>query len=111
MRAHAEGRFELVISELLLAEVETVLARPKFRPYATLDQVRRYAESLRRECWIVEDPPEPKALSKDRGDDYLIALALAAEANVLVSGDKHLTALTHTVPVVSPREFLERLPE
>ena len=111
LRAHAEGRLELVVSERLLAEVETVLARPKFRGYSTLDQARRYVESLRREGWLVDDPLEPEALSEDPGDDYLIALALAAEANVLVSGDKHLTGLTlESLPVLSPREFLERLP-
>jgi putative PIN family toxin of toxin-antitoxin system len=112
MRAHAQGRFELLVSERLLAEVETVLARPKFRRYTTLDQAQRYVESLRRECWIGEDPLGPETFSEDPGDDYLIALALATEANVLVSGDKHLTGLTLTpVPVMSPRAFLERLPE
>jgi putative PIN family toxin of toxin-antitoxin system len=112
MRAHSEGRCELVVSERLLSEVETVLARRKFRRYATLDQVQRYVESLRRECRIGVDPAEPEALSQDPGDDSLIALALAAEANVLVSGDKHLIGLTLSpVPVVSPREFLERLPK
>jgi putative PIN family toxin of toxin-antitoxin system len=112
MRAHAEGRFELVVSERLLAEVQTVLARQKFRRYATLDQARRYVESLHRECRVADDPIEPRAVSPDPGDDYLVALALAAEANVLVSGDKHLTGLTSSpVPVVNPRDFLERLPD
>ncbi|HKI92225.1 MAG TPA: PIN domain-containing protein, partial [Gaiellaceae bacterium] len=36
LRAHAEGRFELVVSEKLLAELGGVLAREKFRRYLSL---------------------------------------------------------------------------
>jgi len=111
MRAHAEGRFELIASKRLLAEIETVLGQPKFRRYATFDQAQRYVESLRRECLIFDDPPEPEPLSEDSGDDYLVALALAADVNVLVSGDKHLTGLAlESLPVLTPRDFLRRLP-
>jgi hypothetical protein len=37
-----------------------------------------------------DDPPTPASLSPDPDDDYLIALARAGKAHVIVSGDAHL---------------------
>jgi len=111
MRAHGEGRFELVVSGHLLRELEGVLARPKFRPYLTAEQARHYVQALGREAQLAEEPVEPEAMSEDPGDDYLVALARVARAHVLVSGDPHLTSLQLPgLRVVAPREFLDRLP-
>lgn len=46
--------------------------------------------------------------SRDPDDDYLIALA-SAERAALVSGDRHLLALDHEIPVFSPRAFEDLL--
>ena len=111
MRAHADGRFELVVSKRLLAELESVLARPKFRRYLTLEQADRYVASLGREGRLVDDPGEIDTVSPDPNDDYLIALARASRAHVLVSGDPHLTSLALSdLRVATPRDFLDRLP-
>lgn len=111
MRAHAEGRFELVVSKHLLRELEGVLARPKFRPYLTAEQARHYVGALGREAQLAEDPGDPEAVSEDPGDDYLVALVRVARAHVLVSGDPHLTSLQLPgLRVATPREFLDRLP-
>jgi predicted nucleic acid-binding protein len=49
-------------------------------------------------------------VTPDRGHDYLVALARAARADVLVSGDAHLTGLPDPdPPVLTPRGFLDRL--
>ena len=49
-------------------------------------------------------------MSPDSSDDYLIALARAARADVIVSGDSHLTQLVDpTPPVLTPRQFIEQL--
>jgi predicted nucleic acid-binding protein len=54
---------------------------------------------------MVGDPSEPPAIrSEDPGDDYLIALA-ASELAALVSGDKHLQALSDRMPIFTPAEF------
>ena len=58
---------------------------------------------------MVPDPDRPPPVrSPDPGDDYLLSLA-AREDVLLVSGDKHLLALRDRAPVISPRQFLERL--
>ncbi len=49
-------------------------------------------------------------LTADPDDDYLVALARAAGADYLVSGDRHLLELTDPEPpVLTPREFLALL--
>ncbi len=111
LRAFAEGRYELLVSERLLAELASVLRRPRFRRYLSLHESAEYVEALRREGTFVEDPGDIEPVSSDPGDDYLVALARSVRAHVLVSGDPHLTSLRlPDLRIVTPREFLERLP-
>jgi len=111
LRYWAEGAFDLIVSPKLLDELMRTLERPKFRRYATDADVREYVESVRRHALQVEDPPDlEQGLTPDRGDDYLVTLARGANAHVIVSGDRHLTELDDPhPPVLTPREFLERL--
>lgn len=104
------GAFELVTSPRLLAELDEVLRREKFRRYVTEAQVEAYVDLLRREGTVVADPPPaPDALCEDPDDEYLIALARAARVEALVSGDPHLMRLRGRIPVQSPRAFLDSL--
>ncbi len=105
-----EGEFDLVVSPKLLHELEDVLLRPKFRDVVSEDEARAYVEALAREGILVRDPEEVRAITADPGDDYLVALAIPVGADAIVSGDKHLTELADPpVPVLTPREFVERL--
>ncbi len=104
------GDFELVVSPALLLELERVLLRPKFRQYVTELEVRAYVGLFRRLATIVGDPPLIVGLTPDPGDDYLVVLARASGVQTLVSGDRHLCGLIDPVPpVLTPREFLDRL--
>lgn len=105
------GRFDLIVSPAVLSELDQVLARPKLRRYATEAEARAYASALRRQAIMVDDPADAEpGLTPDPGDDYLVALARAARADVLVSGDPHLTALTDArPPVLTPKAFLNSL--
>lgn len=110
LRRWLAGIFEIIVSPGLLDELADVLMRPKFRRYVTEREARDYVLLLRRGCVVMEDPPHEPGLTPDPGDDYLVALARAASAEVLVSGDPHLTRLRDPRPVVmTPRAFLERI--
>ncbi len=105
-----EGEFELVISDLLLDELEKTLARPKLRRLLDDDEISAFLELLRGGLadWV-EDPGEPPSIkSRDPKDDYLIAAARAAQAT-LVTGDADLLELSGSIPVMSPRAFLKTL--
>jgi uncharacterized protein len=103
------GDFELVVSELLLAEVDRTFAAPKLRRRVTGDIAAEFVSTLRGLAEFVTDPETaPPVRSRDPGDDYLVALAASARAT-LVSGDAHLLELQEAIPVLSPREFLDTL--
>lgn len=100
------GDFDLVVSPLLLDELEAVLQRKKFRRYVDLDGVTAYLDLLRRDAELAADPKTPPPIrSTDPDDDYLIALAHSQNA-ALVSGDSDLLELANRIPVFSPAEFL-----
>lgn len=103
-----DGQWMVVVSPHLLAELSDVLHREKFRRWASLEEAERFIEEVRLRGQIVPDAPQPwPAVTRDPKDDYLIALARAAEADALISGDVHLTELVSvTPPVRSPAEFL-----
>ena len=104
-QAHGAG-FELVVSPLLLIELETVLGRKKFRRYATVDQVSAYLAFLRRLATVASDPGNPAPIScPDPRDNYLLNLAYARKA-VLVTGDSHLLEIATGAPICAPADFL-----
>jgi putative PIN family toxin of toxin-antitoxin system len=104
-----EGEFELVVTERLLAELKTTLARPKLRRHFDEAEVSGFLELLRGLAENVKDPDaEPIINSRDPKDDYLIAAAASARAT-LVTGDAHLLELERSIPVLSPRAFLDSL--
>jgi putative PIN family toxin of toxin-antitoxin system len=109
LRAWARERFELVVSPKLISEVAGVLARPKFERYVRPDEVSDFLDMLRSDAVVHPDPAAVERVTRDPSDDYLVALARAAEA-VLVSSDRDmLEADIGDVEVLSAREFLDRL--
>lgn len=109
LRAWQDGAFELLVSPLLLTELERALAYPKLRRRISADEASAVVDWLRRAATLAADPNMPPSIpSSDPGDDYLIALA-AAERALLVSGDAHLLSMAGTAPIHSPASFLSML--
>jgi uncharacterized protein len=107
--AWLEGAFELVVSPLLLAELERALAYPKIAERVEPAEAAELIALLHRQADVSNDPLAPPRIhAPDADDDYLIALAEAARA-VIVSGDAHLLGLADRLPVYSPAEFLTHL--
>ena len=104
-----DGEFELVVTERLLAELEATLARPKLRRHIDEADANGFLDLLRGLAERVADPDAaPVIPSRDPKDDYLIAAAASARAT-LVTGDTHLLELEGSIPVLSPRAFLDSL--
>jgi putative PIN family toxin of toxin-antitoxin system len=101
-----DAEFELVVSPQLLAELEDVLLRDKFRRYADVEETRKFLAKVRHEATVAPDPSEPPPFrSADPKDDYLIALAYTQKA-LLVSGDSDLLDLTGGAPICAPADLL-----
>lgn len=110
LRAFIEDKLEVVVSPELLDELERVLARPKIRQHVDVSHAREYLEWIRRHATIVEDPDPAPPLTRDPGDDYLVALARREHAEAIVSGDLDLQdADFDDPPVWTPRQAAERL--
>lgn len=109
MRAWLDGAYELIVSALLLEELERGLGYPKLRARITDAENQELLELLRRGADVGDDPSGPPPVrSPDSGDDYLIALAVATQA-LIVSGDRHLLRLSEAGPVYAPAAFLSLL--
>lgn len=101
-----EGAYDLVVSPLLLDELERAVGYSKLRDRVPTNERMELVELLSRGGIAAEDPQlSPQVQSPDPDDDYLIALA-SVSRSVLVSGDKDLLGLSHQIPVYSPAEFL-----
>jgi putative PIN family toxin of toxin-antitoxin system len=112
--AALEKRVELFTSDALLLELEDVLPRSKFaRRLAasglSIEQlVARYA--------LLAQLVEPASIGRtaaDPDDDHVLACALAARADFIVSGDADLLALKsyQNIPIVSASEAVARMPQ
>jgi uncharacterized protein len=100
----------LVVSPALLAELEDVLTRERFRAWVSVEQVEAYLAAIKERAELVPDPDDVKPVSSDPDDDYLVALARAAGVDALVSGDEDLTSLElNDLDILTPRQVLDNL--
>lgn len=110
----ALGAWDVCASAETLAELEQVLGREKFDRYLDRASRHEFVALIRRNVHLFAvqnadlmavDPP-----CRDPRDNQFLALALAAEADVVVSSDEDLLMLHpwRGIPVVTPAEFLSR---
>ena len=111
IRGCRDGAFELVVSELLIAQLTRALAYPKIRKRVPAENAASFISWVRDHGALAEDPPDPPSVrSPDPDDDYLLALAISCRA-YLVTGDQHLLELDADLPILTPAEFLSQLPQ
>ena len=99
---------ELVVSQQVLDEVRRVLrAKLGVRPGPVADFIRL----LEQEAEVASPARLPEIELNDRDDLPILAAAVAARAEVFVTGDRELAELgtVEGMRVVSPRQFWEWL--
>ena len=106
------GDIELFTSRTLLAELARILGRSKFAKAITAtgfpceELVLGYAEL----ATVLIPAPIPPTIVADPSDDYVLACALAAKVDLIVSGDRHLLDLGgeyQGIRIVTPAEALQ----
>lgn len=108
VEAVADDAITAVVSQHLLDELAAVLIRPEFRRWISVADAIAFVESLGGHADLRDDPGPPKARVRDPDDDYLVALAEAADA-VIVTGDDDLLTAKIEPAAITPAQLLARL--
>ena len=117
LRAAEGGAFVLYLSPEILAETAEVLLRPKIteRYRRAPGAAQEFCAGLGESAQLVRGLPALRgAVPLDPKDDVIVATAVKAAADYLVTGDRrHLLALGayEGIRIVTPREFLDELRE
>ena len=114
LRAAAVAHVELFTSDPLLAELADVLSRSKLKRHiaglgvSPTELFSTYA----RQVEIVQPTDLPR-LAPDADDDVVIGTALAAKANLIVTGDRTLLSVAEYegVRIISVNEALKAITE
>ena len=104
--------FELCSSPVLVAELLDVVSREKFAkrlaaagltPIGIVGEIRRLAT-------MATPTDVPRVVADDADDDHVLACALAAQTDLIVSGDKHLLKLGgqyQGIAIVTPAQAVQ----
>lgn len=107
------GALTLVSSPALVAEFARVLSRPKFDVVLQRSQTSREQtlRELRDLVELMEPTPLAQPVCRDPDDDAVLALAVTAQAEVIVSGDSDLLVLQsfEGIQIVTAAQALQRL--
>lgn len=103
--------FELCSSATLLAELLDVLTREKFAARLIKAGLtpQGIVMELRRMAYVVAPTQVPRVIAADADDDHVLACAVSAQAELIVSGDKHLHSLNgqyQGIRIVRPAEAI-----
>ena len=106
-----EGAYELVVSAPILQEVERTLAKPYFQARYRPDQVRKALEQLQLHAVTTAITVAVQGVATHPEDDLVLATAVSAAADILVTGDRRLREVGahQDVAILTPREFLALL--
>ena len=104
------GLIEVAISPFILEEFEAVVHRPRIQQRYNLSDadIAEYLEVLRTFAVIVPGTITVNAVPNDPDDNIIIACAIEAEVDMIISGDQHLLSLGsyQGVPIIKAVEFL-----
>lgn len=101
-------RGRIAVSSFILKELEAKLATKAKLSRADAGEV---VAAVRAVAEVVEPLPLADAVCRDPDDDWILATALAAQADALVTGDQDLLVLQRHegIPILTPRDGLALL--
>ena len=103
-------KFELIFSEETLAELVSILKRPKFNKYLSLDEIDMLRELLSFHSQLVT-PTERIEDCRDPKDNIFLECAVIKPVDFIVTGDPDLLILNpfRNIPIITPYEFSKKL--
>jgi putative PIN family toxin of toxin-antitoxin system len=111
--AARDGIIELFTSPVLLEELEDVLKREKFavRLESAGVNISQLIEGFAALATVIEAAPIAPVVIRDPDDDAVLACAIAAEAEIIASGDADLLSLKsyQEIRILTAAELLTEL--
>ncbi len=109
--AWLDGRYDLVLSIEQLSEVGRVLHYPKIRKILKWDRptIELFLKQLYLRSLTVDITGIEAEVPGDASDSVILATALGAQADYLVTGDADLLALREHHTILAPSEFIRLL--
>lgn len=90
LAAARAGTFELIACPLIFEELRRGLAKPYFRDRVTAVEAGELLDAFELLAVVLSDPAHQRRVVRDPHDDFLVALAVVADADAIVSGDRDL---------------------
>lgn len=108
-----DGQLALFTSQELIDELSGVIGRRKYKEviartgFTAAQLIKQY----RRLVYSVSTKKFSRQICRDADDDAVLACALAAEANLIVTGDKDLLVLHpfQDIPILTPASAIKIL--
>ena len=105
--------FDLLVSEESMDELARVLQYPKIRKglRSTDAELAEFVRLFKEKGLLVTPQETIRAITADVSDNLYLEIAVAGDAQCIVSGDKHLLRLQEYrgIPILTPTEFLDQL--
>lgn len=105
-----EGELVICVSQEILSEYIRVLKKAGFAADDLKEVLSLFAEPAK--TFLVRPTKHFEIVEEDPGDNKFLNCAVKAEADYIISGDKHLKKLKEFkgVKILSPTSFLKELP-
>lgn len=105
LRARKQGR--LLVSNEIAAEYLSVFSRKKFDKWISFENRIKFIENIIENSMLVK-VVQYISICRDFKDNMFLSLAVSAQANCVISGDKDLLVLHpfNGLPILSPIDFL-----
>jgi putative PIN family toxin of toxin-antitoxin system len=108
LRAWRDGRVQLLVSPSILDEYQRIGTELALQ-FRDLD-LKGFLDLLTVQAEIVLAPTLPPVIRDDPSDDKFLEAAVAGNASYIISGHKHLLALSEFqgILILKPRDFAQR---
>ena len=107
LRAWIDNRIEILVSSEILHEYERV-GRELLHRYPEIE-ITPILKSFSKNALLISAPSLPRQVCVDPDDDKFLACAVAGNAMLIISGDRHLLDIIDFkgIKIVKPRMFVD----
>lgn len=106
-----EGKLKMVMSPEIIDEIKAVLLYPRLvkRHKLTPEQIDLFMSKLLKVAVIIQSGSKLSIIKDDPSDNKYLECAVAGRADVIISGDKHLTDLKsfQAIRIMKTADFLK----